>query len=227
MVKIAVNGAAGRMGSRILELARETSGVTAAGAFDQSRFPRVSAGALKACDVLIDFSSPEGTAESLAACLEAGRALVVGTTGLDDAMAGRLRAAAAKIPLVQSSNMSIGVNVVLRLLEVAAKQLGNDFKLELTETHHVHKKDAPSGTAKMMAEVIKKQTGQYPPIQSIREGEIVGDHTARFEGAAESVEITHHAKSRDVFAKGAIEAARFLSTARPGRLYSMADVLGL
>ena len=225
MIRIAVNGAMGRMGSRIIELAKKSNDLKVSGAFDQK--PALSAEALKDADVLIDFSSPEGVKLSLECALKARKALVVGTTGLDAATEEAIRSAAKSIPVVRSSNMSIGVTVVLRLLEVAAGKLGKDFGVEMSETHHVHKKDAPSGTAKMMADVIAKQRGQQPPIKSIREGEVVGDHTVLFKNAAESIEITHRAQSRDVFVLGALAAARFLASAKPGKLYSMTDVLGI
>ena len=226
MTRIAVHGAKGRMGQRILALAEESKQFEIAGRFDSGDAP-----ALFGNGVLIDFSSPEGSRIALEACIKAKWGLVVGTTGLDAQAANTLEDAAQQIPIVFSSNMSVGVNLVAQLLEHASKKLP-DFKIKMTEAHHVHKKDAPSGTALMLQRVIayakgwdKTRAAKEIPIDVKREGEIVGDHTVLFTGPAETIEITHRAQSRDTFARGALQAARFAAEAKPGRLYSMADVL--
>ena len=219
------------MGGRILALAAASKDLEVVGKFDASGAEKLSAEALrgKGKGALIDFSSPEGTRQALASAKQAGWALVVGTTGLDEAVMREIDSAAKDIPIVVSSNMSIGVNIMLALLELASKKLPEDFSVEITEAHHVHKKDAPSGTALMLA----KQVAASRPldfavlsksIKVIREGEIIGDHSVAFTGAEEVVEIRHHAKSRDIFAQGALVAARFAASAKPGK-YSMADVL--
>lgn len=238
MTRIAVNGAEGRMGQRILALAAESGKYEIAGKFDAK-----DTIALSGKGVLIDFSSSEGTLKALEACRKAGWGLVVGTTGLDDAVRKAVADAAHQIPVVLSANMSVGVNVVLGLLEEASRQLPNEFKIHITEAHHIHKKDAPSGTAIMLADAIARiknwnvrelvqswKAGKYNTEQIgmkvIREGEIVGDHTVSFQGPAETVEISHHAASRDTFARGSLLAATFLSN-KPAGLYSMRDVLSV
>ena len=231
MVKIAVNGAAGRMGSRILVLAKESGDLEIAGAFDENGPARLSSSELKknGKGVLIDFSSPAGTRAATEAALEAGWGLVVGTTGLETADLDGLKKAAARIPVIVSSNMSVGVNVMLALLELASKKLPKDFLVDMSEAHHVHKKDAPSGTASTLAAQIAKFRSLdlatlLKSIKVVREGEIVGDHSVVFAGPAETLEIRHHAKSRDIFARGALLAAKFLSKKTKG-LYSMKEVL--
>jgi 4-hydroxy-tetrahydrodipicolinate reductase len=233
MVKIAVNGAAGRMGSRILALAKASQDLEVAGSFDAGGPVKLSAEALKGKGkgVLIDFSSPQGALAAAEAASQAGWALVVGTTGLEEIQSDALKKAARSIPVVVSSNMSIGVNVVLALLEMVSKKLPKDFTVEMSEAHHIHKKDAPSGTALMLARQIAASrpldfAALSKSIRVIREGEIVGDHSVTFAGSEETIEIKHHAVSRDIFAQGALTAARFVSKKTAG-LYSMRDVLGL
>jgi 4-hydroxy-tetrahydrodipicolinate reductase len=181
--------------------------------------------------VLVDFSTPEGTKTALRGAVKAGWGLVVGTTGLDDQTMEKIKTAATKVPIVRSSNMSVGVNLLLDLVATAAKKLPDDFKIKIFEAHHVHKKDAPSGTALMVKGAVaaargwdKKRADQEIGMDVKREGEIIGDHTVFFTGPAETIEIAHHALSRDTFARGALAAAFFLSTKGKG-LYSMADVL--
>lgn len=230
-IRIAVNGSEGRMGQRILALAAASSEFEVAGGFDQSK--PLKDGALSGNGVLIDFSSPSGAPAAAVAAKKAGWGLVVGTTGLDKAAEDAIRDAAKAVPVVYSANMSVGVNLVARLLADAAKALGDDFRMSMSEAHHVHKKDAPSGTALMLRNALASGKGwdaskaaSEVRIESIREGEIVGDHTVLFDGPAETIEITHHAKSRDVFAQGALTAAAFLSkNGKPGKLYTMQDVL--
>lgn len=232
MIKIAVNGASGRMGTRILALAEASKEFEIAGRFDINGPDKFSAIPLKmkgAKGTLVDFSSPAGTREAALCAQQLGWALVVGTTGLDEAAQKELEATSKKIPVVISSNMSIGVNVMLALLEMASKRLPKGFIVQMTEAHHIHKKDRPSGTALMLA----KQIAAARPmdlkvfsnsIKVVREGEIVGDHSVVFDGPEETIEIRHHAKSRDIFVQGALLAAKFAASAKPG-LYSMADVL--
>ena len=231
MTKIAVNGAQGRMGSRIIALASASKDLEVVGKFDATGAEKLSAGALRAKGkgALIDFSSPAGTREALNSARQAGWAIVVGTTGLDAAVMEELERASKEIPVVVSSNMSIGVNVMLALLELASKKLPKDFQIGMTEAHHVHKKDAPSGTALMLAKQVAASRSMdfvalSKSIKVIREGEIIGDHSVEFSGPEETIEIRHHAKSRDIFAQGALVAARFAASAKPGK-YSMTDVL--
>ena len=254
MIKIAVNGAEGRMGSRILALAAESGKFEILGKFDNKESRSAGIHALspsalggKNRGVLIDFSSPEGTVVAFQAALKAGWGLVVGTTGLEDKTLESLSEASKEIPIIVSSNMSVGVNVMADLLEEAARKLPKEFTVQMTEAHHHHKKDAPSGTALMLAKKIaavknwdisgllktwkaggfnKNGSAEKIDMKVIREGEIVGDHTVLFSGPSETVEITHRAQSRDTFVRGALLAAEFLSR-QPARggWYSMRDVL--
>ena len=231
MVKIAVNGALGRMGGRVVALAEASKDFEITGKFDASGPSRLPETALKmhGKGVLIDFSSPAGSREAALVAQQNGWALVMGTTGLDAEDQRVLETASKKVAVVVSSNMSIGVNVMLALLELACKKLPKGFIIEMSESHHVHKKDAPSGTALMLAKRIAEArpmdlTVLSRSIRSIREGEVVGDHTVLFDGPEETLELRHHAKSRDIFAQGALLAAKFAASAKPG-LYSMADIL--
>ena len=204
------------------------------------------ASALQGADVLIDFTRPEGTLHHLGVCQELGVKMVIGTTGFSAPQKEQLRAAAQHIGIVFSPNMSVGVNLTFKLLEIAAGILNQGYDIEIIEAHHRHKIDAPSGTALAMGEVIAKKlgrnldecavygregvTGERDPstigFATIRGGDIVGDHTALFAGIGERIEITHKASSRSTYATGALRAARFLQTRATG-LYDMQDVLGL
>ena len=197
-------------------------------------------------DVLIDFSVPQAALQALSACVASRRAMVVGTTGLSPAQSDEFKAAAKTIPLVVAPNMSIGVNLCLQLLRQAATALGADADVEIVEAHHRHKIDAPSGTALRMGEVVaaatgrdleqcavyerRGQTGERAEgaigFQSIRAGDIVGDHTVIFALAGERIEISHKAASRTAFVRGALHAAKWVAGRGPG-LYDMRDVLGL
>ena len=197
-------------------------------------------------DVLIDFTRPAGSMAHLAKCVQLGRAIVIGTTGFSDAEKATIEQAATRIPIVFSPNMSVGVNVALRLLQVAARALHEDYDIEIVEMHHRHKIDAPSGTALRMGEVIAEAiglsldesavyaregvTGERKKstigFATLRGGDVVGEHTVMFAGAGERSEITHRATSRNTFSGGALRAARFLVGRSPG-LYRMNDVLGL
>ena len=184
-------------------------------------------GALKGSHVLIEFTTPDATLEHLKACQKFGVGMVIGTTGLTPAQIAQIKKASAKIPVVFSSNMSIGVNLVFGLIRRAGLITGKDYDMYLTETHHVHKKDAPSGTAKTMAEIAEAAAkNKVRDITSIREGEVIGDHTITFDSAVDRIAISHHAKTRDIFAQGALVAAKFLSKKKKG-LFNMQDVLGL
>ncbi len=202
--------------------------------------------AMRGADVLIDFTRPEATLPHLAACQAAGVAMVIGTTGFDAAGKSAINAAAADIPIVFAPNMSVGVNLTFKLLDIAARILDEGFDVEIVEAHHRHKVDAPSGTALRMGEVVAEALGrdlktcavygregvtgerQSTTIgfATIRAGDIVGEHTALFAGTGERVEITHKATSRMTFALGALRASRFLA-GRTAGLFDMQDVLGL
>lgn len=224
MIKICVSGSKGKMGSRVIALAKEDVRFNIAGEFDIGCDPEPL---IRQCDCLIEFTAPKATVEHLLLCEKYKKAAVIGTTGLSDEERGRIKEASRKIPLVCASNMSIGVNVLFKLVENTVKALGAGYSVTIKEAHHVHKKDAPSGTAKELARIVKDaQGGADIPIHSIREDEIVGNHTIMFEGPLDRLELTHSAKTRDIFAKGALEAARFIFKKRPG-LYTMGDVLGI
>jgi len=224
MIKLCVGGSKGKMGSRIIELAKEEKSFEVTGEFDMGDDPK---SAIESCDCLIEFTSPEATAMHLQTCREFKKAIVIGTTGLSDAQIAKIAEASKEIPVVFSPNMSIGVNLLFKMISDAAKVLGHGYTVGIVEAHHEHKKDAPSGTAKEMARIVKESgiAGDVP-IDSIREGEIVGEHTITFDSELDMIEITHSAKTRDIFARGALTAAKFLA-GKPAGLYSMKDVLGI
>jgi 4-hydroxy-tetrahydrodipicolinate reductase len=203
-------------------------------------------GALAGADVLIDFTRPEGTLAHLAACARLGVNAVVGTTGFSDAQKAEIGVIAQSVAIVMAPNMSVGVNVVLRLLDVAARALSEGYDIEVIEAHHRHKVDAPSGTALKMGEVLAQAlgrdlktcgvfaregvTGERDPstigFSTIRGGDIVGDHTVLFAGTGERIEISHRSSNRAGYAQGSLRAARFLAPHRTG-LFGMNDVLGM
>jgi 4-hydroxy-tetrahydrodipicolinate reductase len=266
MVRIGITGAAGRMGRTLIEAIEEHSGATLGAAFERpdSSLIGVDAGelcgrgragvclqgrvaeALDAFDVLIDFSSPEATAEAAEVAAQSGKALVVGTTGLDALQQSAVDRAALRVPVCQAANFSTGVNLSLVLLETAARVLGDTVDIEIVEAHHRHKRDAPSGTALAMGEVVAQalgrdlhavavygREGQTGPREretigfaTVRGGDIVGDHTVMFAADGERLEISHKASSRMAFARGAVRAAVWLAGREPGR-YGMREVLGL
>jgi 4-hydroxy-tetrahydrodipicolinate reductase len=152
--------------------------------------------------------------------------MVIGTTGLDASQENDIAERSRNIPIVFAPNMSIGVNLLFKIVKEAAGALSGDFDIRIDETHHIHKKDSPSGTAKMINKVIKEASGQDVPIKAFREGEVIGNHGIMFESEFETLEIRHNAKTRDVFAAGALKAAKFLKD-KSSRLYTMADVLGI
>ena len=179
-------------------------------------------------DVLIEFTAPEVTVEHVQLAQELRKPMGIGTTGLSESQRSVLQTASKTIPIVFSPNMSLAVNVLFELAQLAAQRLGLGYDVEVVENHHRHKKDAPSGTAKRLMEVIaaaRKQSPDTVPVHAIRAGDIVGDHTVILAGPAERLELTHRAQSREVFARGALKAAQFVVTQKPG-LYDMSHVLG-
>ena len=237
MVKVAVCGYAGKMGARIAGLASKESGIRVILGLEAKGHPSVGSkfaygevsdrlDGIKAADVVIDFTVPEATMEHLASAIKFKKAMVVGTTGFTEEQIKKIREASKKIPIVLSPNMSIGVNLLFRLVKEAAGKLSKDYGVTMIEAHHIHKKDAPSGTAKKLAQIVKDASNRkVSDIKSIREGEIVGDHKVTFESPYDIIELSHSAKTRDIFAKGALAAAKFISGKKPG-LYDMQDVLG-
>jgi 4-hydroxy-tetrahydrodipicolinate reductase len=264
-MKIAIAGASGRMGRMLIETVLNDTDARLAGALDRPGAPQLGqdAGAFLGkttgvvltddiervfadADFLIDFTRPEGTMPHLEAALRHNVKMIVGTTGFDDAQKAQLRAAGEEIGIVFAPNMSVGVNVTMKLLEFAAKQFAEGYDIEIIEAHHRHKVDAPSGTALAMGEVIagalgrdlkdcavygrEGVTGERDPstigFSAIRGGDIVGDHTVLFAGIGERIEITHKSASRLSYAQGALRAARFLA-GRDAGFFDMQDVLGL
>lgn len=266
MIRVAVTGAAGRMGKTLIEAIHGAEGVTLAGAIEHSGSSLLGADAGElagvgklgvlvvddlaeikdAFDVLIDFTRPEVTVKNIAFCSEHGKKMVIGTTGLDAAQKQILEDAAQSTAIMFASNMSVGVNLCFKLLDIAARVLGDDVDIEIIEAHHRHKIDAPSGTALSMGEVVANAldrdleacavygregiTGERDRktigFETIRAGDIVGDHTVLFAAEGERVEITHKASSRMTFAGGAVRASKWLSDKVSG-LFDMRDVLGL
>jgi len=222
MIKLAVSGCRGKMGEKILKLAEKDPELEVVGAFD---IGDDALKPIKLCDVLIDFTAPEASVAHAQACLKVKRAIVIGTTGLDESQVSALEKSAKKIPVVFSPNMSVGVNCLFELVEQAAKKLGSDYKVKIVEAHHVHKKDAPSGTAKKLAQIIEGAGADaVKDIESIREDEIVGNHRVILESDVDTIELSHSAKTRDIFALGALKAAKFV-VGKPAKLYTMKDVL--
>jgi 4-hydroxy-tetrahydrodipicolinate reductase len=266
MIKAVVTGAAGRMGSRIINILSAAEGFALSGALEkrghamigqdaggaagiQATGVRISddpAVALKGGDVLIDFTFPEASLAHLRACVEQGKAAVIGSTGFTKEQLAEVNTHVQRVPCVLSPNMSVGVNVCFKVLADLAKILGPDFDSEIVEWHHRLKKDAPSGTAVRMGEVVAKalgrdfqkvakyhregmtgaRTNEEIGMQTVRGGDIVGEHTVYFIGMGERIELTHRAHTRDMFARGAVRAAKWVVGKKPG-LYDMQDVLGL
>lgn len=265
-VRIAVTGAAGRMGKTLIEAVQAAEGAVLAAAIERpdSSLLGADAGELAGIgkngvpvvadinsvidqfDVLIDFTAPVATLANIAACAAKGKRIVIGTTGFNAGQKAQLLALAEKTGAVMAANYSVGVNLCFKLLDVAARVLGDDVDIEVYEAHHRHKVDAPSGTALRMGEVVAQalgrdldkvavygregQTGarsrETIGFATVRAGDIVGDHTVMFAADGERVEITHKASSRMSFARGAVRAAQWLQ-AQPANLYDMQDVLGL
>jgi len=242
-LRLLVNGAKGRMGQAIIACAKLDSEVEVVAEVDAGDD---FAGALPGADAVIEFSHHTVTVPVAQACAAAGKLLVVGTTGHSDAEVEQIRAASAAIPLVFAPNFSVGVNALFWLTEKAAEILGPDFDLEVVEMHHRLKKDAPSGTARRLAEILAgvrglqyagdvrhgregitgERTSHEIGMHALRGGDVVGDHTVIFATQGERVELTHKASSRDTFARGSLRAARWARGRQPG-LYDMQDVLGL
>jgi 4-hydroxy-tetrahydrodipicolinate reductase len=218
-------GAAGRMGKTIIDLARNDPNIDIVAQCDLGDAIEL---AMKKSDVAIDFSHPNAIEEICRAGLQHGQPLVIGTTGHSAEQRDTIEKAAKSLPIVFASNFSVGVNALFALICDAAEMLGREFDLEIIETHHRMKKDAPSGTAKTLAEVLRKtrKIDEEIPIKSIREGEVVGEHTVIFSGPDERLELCHKANSRAAFARGALRATQWVIGKPPG-LYSMKDVLGL
>ena len=266
MIKVVIAGAAGRMGCRLVSLVRDSTAFTLAGALEGKGHEALgndageTAGSgrigvaitedlpylMERGEVVIDFSSPEATLQHLRIVAQHRRAMVVGTTGFSPSELDELKSLARQVPCVLSPNMSVGVNLIYKVIGEMAKALGDDYDIEVIEAHHRLKKDAPSGTALKIADVLARamnrdlnQVGVFARkgmigervkgeigIQTIRAGDIVGDHTIIFGGMGERIEVTHRASSRDTFAGGALRAAGWVVRQPPG-LYDMMDVLGL
>lgn len=220
MIKLAISGYKGKMGSRLLELASKDKDFEVSVKLEYGDNPDQ----IKNADILVEFTTPEATMEHIKVALKYKRAIVIGTTGLSDEDVRFIRDSSRDIPVLLSPNMSIGVNLLFRLVGDVAKSLGEAYGVEVIETHHRTKKDAPSGTAKRFSKEILDATGREATIHSLRIGDVVGEHTIIFAGNSERIEITHRAHSRDVFALGALRAAKWLINKPPG-LYDIQDVL--
>ena len=257
-MKLAVTGAGGRMGRALIEAIQADGGLELSAALDAPDSSAIGqdvggvkvssdvAAAVAACDVLIDFTRPEGTLAHLAACAKQGRSMVIGTTGFSAAQSAAIGEAAKRIPVVLSPSFAVGVNVLFKLVETAARALGDGYDVEILEAHHRHKVDAPSGTALKLGEIIARSlerdlgkvavhgregdTGERPAkaigFHAIRGGDIVGEHTAFFAGVGERLELTVRSQSRTTYAHGAVRAAKWLRK-KPAGVYDMFDVLGL
>jgi 4-hydroxy-tetrahydrodipicolinate reductase len=222
-LRVALIGAKGRMGQTIVDLAEGHSKIDIVAQADVG--DSIDA-AMKNCDVAVDFSIASAIDEVCAAASKNGRALVVGTTGHSPQQRQLIQKTAKSLPVVLASNFSIGVNALFALTRRAAEIFGTEFKPLIVETHHTKKKDAPSGTAKTLGEILKSELKIDIPIESIREGDVVGEHTVTFAGPSERLELTHRAGSREIFALGALRAAEWVVGKSPS-LYSMQDVLGI
>lgn len=220
-IRLVVCGATGRMGMRTCRLAEESSEFQIAGRVNTKE-------PLEFCiqkgDVLIDFSLPEAAPKTIRLAAEHKKPLVMGTTGLGSEEEALLKKASLEIPIVYSANMSVGVNLLLELIGLAAERLGPNFKAAISETHHIHKKDKPSGTAKRMGYVVEQIRGTAPAIVSKREGEAVGEHRIVFSTPLETITLSHSALDRTIFAEGSLRAAKWILGKKAG-LYTMIDVL--
>ena len=243
MTRIAINGSKGKMGQTLIEAVNANSKVEYGVGFDRGDSVIDS---FNDFDVLIDFSRPEASLSAISSCKDSSKAMVIGTTGFSDNELQLIHQASKEIPIVFAPNMSVGVNLTLKILETSAKVIGPDSSIEIIEAHHRYKVDSPSGTALKMGEVVANALGRdlskcaiygregidEPRDQntigfsSIRGGDVVGEHTVAFFMDGERVEITHKASSRMIYANGAVRAANWLSD-KPSGLYSMQDVLNL
>src|SRR5215471_2228644 len=222
-VRVVVIGAAGRMGKTVVDLAQNDSQIQIAALCDLGDSIEL---AIKDCDVAIDFSQADSVDEICRAALGHAKSLVIGTTGHSQQQRKTIEDTAHSLPIVLASNFSVGVNVLFWLTQKTAELLGSDFNPEIVETHHKMKKDAPSGTAKTLAEILRDLRNSEIAIQSIREGDVVGEHTVILKGPGEELQLTHRAANRGIFALGALRAAKWSINKPPG-LHSMQDVLGL
>jgi 4-hydroxy-tetrahydrodipicolinate reductase len=224
-IRVLLIGSKGRMGKTIVDLASHESNIEIVAQCDLGD---AIGPAMKNCDVAIDFSHAAAIDEICRAALQLRRPLVIGTTGHSPAQRRTIGEVARSVPIVLASNFSIGVNALFALTHNAAEILSNEFDLEIIETHHRMKKDAPSGTAKTLADILKKarKIDNEIPTRSIREGDVVGEHTVIFAGPGERLELTHRASSREIFARGALRAAQWI-VGKPAGVYNMQDVLGL
>jgi len=243
MIRIAINGSKGKMGQALIEAINASSKAELGAGVDKGDSLEDT---LNDFDILIDFSTPEASLRAISKCKDSGKAMVIGTTGFSDSELKLIHQASKKIPIVFAPNMSVGVNLTLKILETSAKVIGPDSSIEIIEAHHRYKVDSPSGTALKMGEVVANALGrdlsecaiygregiEEPRNQntigfsSIRGGDVVGEHTVVFFMDGERVEITHKASSRMIYANGAVRAAKWLS-GKPSGLYSMQDVLDL
>ncbi len=243
MIRIAINGSKGKMGQALIQAVNASSKVELGAGFDKGDSLGDS---LNDFDILIDFSRPEASLSAISTCKDSGKAMVIGTTGFSDSELQLIHQASKEIPIVFAPNMSVGVNLTLKILETSAKVIGPDSSIEIIEAHHRYKVDSPSGTALKMGEVVANALGrdlsecaiygregiEEPRNQntigfsSIRGGDVVGEHTVAFFMDGERVEITHKASSRMIYANGAVRAAKWLS-GKPSGMYSMQDVLDL
>ncbi|MEO5717734.1 MAG: 4-hydroxy-tetrahydrodipicolinate reductase [Chthoniobacterales bacterium] len=222
--RVLLIGAAGRMGKAVAAAAAKDDRLTIAGEIKRGE---TLVPALDDCDVVIDFSLAEATESVVRACAQQSKPLILGTTGHNPAQKAAIAAAAEQIPLVYAANFSVGVNALFALTRRTAELLGTEFDVEVVELHHRTKKDAPSGTAKRLLEILKEVRGATAiPAHAVRAGDIVGEHTVLFAGPGERLELTHRAASRETFAVGALRAARWV-VGQPAGLYSMENVLGL
>lgn len=216
-----VCGATGRMGTLICQLAEQSKDFNIVGKVNRQQ-------SLESCiekgDLLIDFSGPEASRKNIRLAAEHKKPLVLGTTDLGVEEQSVLKKASQEIAIVHSANMSVGVNLLFELIGIATERLGPDFKIEISETHHVHKKDKPSGTAKSMGYIVEKLCGKTPLIKSKREGEVIGDHTIVFSTKSEEITLSHRALDRKIFVAGSLRAAKWILGKRAG-LYTMIDVL--
>ena len=237
-LKIGVSGVGGRMGRLIVQEVLRDNTLELVAAIEHKEHKSLgekiggliitdNSSAMSLCQVFIEFTTPQATQEHLFICQDKGVGMVIGTTAIDKKIEAEIKEASSNIPIVYSPNMSTGVNLLFRLAEEAAKVLGKDFDIEIIETHHRHKKDKPSGTAKRLARIITEVRGNplsSHAVHSLRVGEVVGEHTVVFAGAGERIELVHRAESRCTFSRGAIRAAKFIARSSPG-LYSMDEVL--
>jgi 4-hydroxy-tetrahydrodipicolinate reductase len=222
-VNIIICGAKGRMGQTLIACAKADPELRLAGEIDVGDdLSKI----IDHCDAVVDFSSREATAAVAKLCADHKKALVIGTTGHTDAERQAVRGLIKPIPVVWSANFSTGVNVLFWATGKIAQIVGGTWEAEVVETHHTAKKDAPSGTAKRLQEILQQTRGKDAPTHALRIGDVVGDHTVTFGAPGERIELTHRAGSRETFARGALRAAKWAVARQPG-LYDMQDVLGL